>query len=807
MINAYRSLSRVIITCGLWWETTIGLPADRYLACLEDGSLLTAEEIRDWNEPDATPTFAGHPLFDATRPVLWWCDQLADPLGEPTAYVELRGGDRLAGEVLGYLSGSENAWEPHPRAWLVRVSGDAGPPDTPGPYLVRVRTDAVHRIVLSPSSGRGSMETREGGWLQLRDGATFGFTNWRWQDGRMSLLTRSGLKTVPWSEVHQVVFPDVDPWQHYGWELQQTQLGSMDRLMQWWTQEGHRLTVTSLTARYRHWGDKQRPEAWLHVLQPSWALDPLWIRFRSTIRWLSWSSNEPPLTRFGRGNIERESVLSGSWLVMQDLSLTGGPLLAGKQRCGWGWSAFATTRWNFPIPPEASALKLRVGLDPTMQDGGCVQFRIRVDNSQIWESGILTGRDNSWLGGWISLPPAESSSASFRTLQIEADMVKQPPRDEWDPLDIRDLVCVGDVQVRLAPQFRERLASQQLTQHSPQGVINWQPAVTTFPAWDETDPRRPRCKTLLRFDAPATWHDFHSPTESVHWLGLAVCRWPSHPAVKLRVTINQQEGADFDVPVRQGPLDPDPLVIPLPESSHGYDISITVLPSELPGWLEWRGIVLQHHRPGIVMLFDEPAPSSLQLAFDGSPADSQPVSSAPTASFHGATQLALKGHRVVRLNVSTPWPWTIRELPALGEYRYLIWAWRGEQLDALRLGVIPEPQEATQQQGYEMVLGSGSRPRSRHEARGWRYGYRYEVGSPAMSEMSITPLRLDRKISTEWKLEVRDLFADFGPCLLYGVECQTVGSGQGMFDAIYLARTPRDVEWLRQILMNARRMP
>lgn len=111
------------------------------------------------------------------------------------------------------------------------------------------------------------------------------------------------------------------------------------------------------------------------------------------------------------------------------------------------------------------------------------------------------------------------------------------------------------------------------------------------------------------------------------------------------------------------------------------------------------------------------------------------------------------------------WAFPIKEKPGLGEYRYLRFAWKKVGGQTI------------------MVQLHGN------EARSW--GQRYVVGVPNVDWTSTT---IGAKIPTEWRVETRDLFKDFGEFTIHGLALSPLDGDYGLFDHFYLARSVADLD-------------
>jgi hypothetical protein len=142
----------------------------------------------------------------------------------------------------------------------------------------------------------------------------------------------------------------------------------------------------------------------------------------------------------------------------------------------------------------------------------------------------------------------------------------------------------------------------------------------------------------------------------------------------------------------------------------------------------------------------------------------------------------------------------------LGQFHFIAFAWRGEGTSGLSLQLGHDgrfgARIADALIGRPVMARPNRSGRSRKlEDRGLRYGYAYDAGG--YQPLSGSPLRLNRDVPADWKLETRDLYGDFGPMILTGFAVQCHERGAGWFDHLYLARTPQDLDYVRTLLLSA----
>jgi hypothetical protein len=93
-----------------------------------------------------------------------------------------------------------------------------------------------------------------------------------------------------------------------------------------------------------------------------------------------------PLVRWGVLNTRqtRGEILLHS-------SAVGTPLAFGKERCGDGIGAHATSFIEYPLDGQFSAFEVTVGVDGSTDGRGSVVFRVYVDGKEKVTSGLMTG--------------------------------------------------------------------------------------------------------------------------------------------------------------------------------------------------------------------------------------------------------------------------------------------------------------------------------------------------------------------------------------------------------------------------------
>ncbi len=780
------------------WLISGASAADRWEARLADGQILTATEIANWNEPAATPSFAGRSLLETGNPFVSLLDRQARWLPAEAA-IEFFGGDRLSGEILSFHPDSETAYEAVAAHFLIKPLAELSQPDHSQNTLVRASTRWVRRIIRERVT-----DHYQPGTVWLPGGGQVAFRSLRWRADGITLLTTAGLRTFSFADVAEIHCLAQDDWQCYAEQLATLTPDLQSRLVQVETIDGSRLTTSLERFQARHWGDRKRNESWLQLIQPAWAIDALWVRFPAIAAWRWFAADEPPLSLGLPTAVHRETLFGASWNWKADRNVLGELLIAGDQPFTRGFGVHGSTALTFNLPPYATGFRSACGLDRAAGSGGSVRMFVRGPQDQkLFETPPLIGATQRIDTGWLSFDSPENQSA---TIQLGCDMLRDNAPAGSDPFDIRDIADWAEPVVRF-DRARLLAAVRGHTASSVPGITGWKltsPAVEPLQTrnWlDETDHRSVKYRTLWTTSRP--WLLLQRTlkvTARDRWLSVIVSRFDSisrPTAFQLRV--DGVSAGEFEIPLRQGPIDPQPVSVPLPP---GNDRQVQVelilySPSgaQPASWWDLRGIVSSAELPGIKVLFDEGQPAWLTPLPAGTAIDTE-------QAFSGSSSLRLDGSQVLvpeAAELTTP----ISDLPRLGEFRLFTFAWKGRQTPGMQVALAHDGRlGAAIAEGLGLEVGPNGAVRNRSrlqrlEERGLKYGFRYDMGKEP-AQASPAPLRIARAVSEEWKFEVRDLISDFGTLRLtgFGLECQA--PGQGWFDAIALVRTPQDAEVLRQ---------
>lgn len=794
---------RVCLIAALLFAVEAVAAAERYTAMFSDGQRVEEAEVREWVEATSQPKIGGKAIFDAAAPARWIIDRQQPPGAEASMFVEFFGGDRLAGEVTSFRPDSGNPYEHLPAHLVVKPVLDVQPPDVPLLTEVRVTTEWVRRVVWQ----RVANEDYRPGTVWLRNGGMLSYRTLRWGDGAVTLLTNDGLKELSFVELGEVHLPKLDPWSCYYEQLAALTPQLKSRLMQLDTTDGSRWTTSTERFQARHHGDRNRPEQWYQLLQPAWSLDPVWLRYRTVRAWRFFAPTDVPLSNFQPIEVRQTSVFGSGWRWRTNQNVQQGPLQSASQEFGWGFGVQASCDLTFEWPEAARAWRTQFGLDRTAGSGGFAKLAFLVGNGQT------TGPQPNLLGsqsvgdtGWLTLPTLPSDQ---RRLTLHADMAHEDRPPGADPFDIRDAVNWYEPEIRLDPAL---LAAEVAARAGARlnGLHGWTVSPSDARALkvanvvDAINPRDPQYRLVTR-----TADRFYIASRKVkigsqhRWLSVVASRFQENTSPTfVQIKVDGRSLGEFEVPLRTALSDPDPILVPIHElQGRTVNVELIVFGTDEKSLVDWRGFALTADRPGVLPIFeDDPKFASLLNRGVGTISLDEEKPYSGKASLR-VTPDAGDNAQIPGLDA------TIADQPKLGQYRYILFAWKQATGTRLQLQFANDGRlgEGIVQnlRGAERLRGKpaeGRRGERSPEDRGLRHGYAYDAGNQRQAAGS--PLRLNGAMPQEWQPLQRDLFGDFGSFSLTGLSLGCIDGEAAWFDHIYLARTPQDMEFARTYLVN-----
>lgn len=778
--------------------------AERYAAMFSDGGRVEEAEVREWFEPASVPKVGGRALFDGAVPARWVIDRQQPPTTDPEAFVEFFGGDRLAGEVVSFRPESSLTFEQQPAHLVVQPLSDVQPPDDPQSGEVRVTTEWLRRVVWQ----RVAREEYRPGTVWLRNGGMLTYRSLRWADGAVTLLTNEGLKELSFAELGEVHLPQQDAWSCYFDQLATLSPQLKSRLIQLDATDGSRWTTSTERFQARHHGDRNRPEQWLQLLQPAWSLDPVWLRYRTVRAWRFFAPTDVPLSNFAPVEVVQSSIFGSGWKWQTNQSVQRGLLQSFRHEYGWGFGVQASCNLTFEYPEIATALHAFYGIDISAGSGGCVSPAIVLASGQtLSEQRFLTTSHHVVDSGWHSLP---KGTAEQRRFSLRAEMAHDGRPAGADPFDIRDAVNWYEPEVKLDPTALEAEVSARVAARL-QGLAGWSlsPAdartLKLASVLDVLVPRDPEFRLVARSTERFVIASRKLKVGSQHrWLSLAVSRFPENTSPTfVQLKVEGRSLGEFEVPLRNTPSDPDPILVPIHEhQGRTVNVELVVFGTDEKSLVDWRGCALTSDRPGVLTIFeDDPKFATLLHRGVGSVTadDVQPYSGKSSVR---VTPDAGDNAQLPGLEVS------IADQPHLGQYRYIVFAWKQPTGTRLQLQFANDGRlgELITQQLLRADRLKGKpfrRPRGLVGAtddRGLRHGYAYDAGSKPQSAGS--SLRLNGAMPKDWQAIARDLYGDFGSFTMTGLAVDCTDGEAAWLDHVYLARTPPDMEFVRTYLVN-----
>ena len=432
------------------------LPA--FTCSFTDGSWYSGSQLSNWNKPDREPTLDGKKLFDTKKQIVWIKNNHIERQADPISYLEFYGGDILPGRVVDQvLLGGRNE-----SALVVLPSFSFSLPSS-DQKNIRVKESWVKRIVSDSGQGYSRLETNT---IRTRKGDNSKFRSLRWQEGGVEALTESGLKRVELDDLSEIHYSPKDPWEVYIDLLAGLAPGDQERIFQIVTSTGLRLT--SSTDRFlpeSRGGNSNEENNWFHLVQPTWSLDPIWVRHVEIYKRNYFEPNQPPLSYFEAESVHYRHPLGTIFPYKIDKNVLGGVLQSKNQDYGWGLGVHAETSITYSFPKEVVAFQSGFTLDPVVGNGGCVQVLI-LDGlgKKLYQSPILVGSQTSYSTGWIQFP----ASRATKKLTLVCDAVAEENRPSGaDPLDIRDHLNWLEPTVKLDPYLLKKKIRSRLENFVP----------------------------------------------------------------------------------------------------------------------------------------------------------------------------------------------------------------------------------------------------------------------------------------------------------------------------------------------------
>jgi S1-C subfamily serine protease len=754
----------------------------RYSARFANGERFEGDDLTDWHKPAGDPKLNGRRLLDPANPLRWLVNRSLPLPTHPQQFVETFSGDRIPGTVTSYSTGDTSFHEQLPPHFLVQqpTPGRAGPANVDAPY--RVAAKWIRRIVWDR---RREYQYRPQS-VFLRDGGRLHFRVARYSDSAVTLLLDEGTRTVRYSEIAEMHFPERNAWELYLDEL--ALLAAVDttppsgpaalsRLMQVETTHGLVATTSLARLRPRTNADPKLIDRWLHGIQPAWSLDTIWIRHGDIRVRRLFATNEVPLSRLFPVSSSHVSALGGSpWPAQVNTNARGGPLRCRDGDYGWGFGVHATSELRFALWPLVSAFRTGIGLDRLAGKGGCIRARIihLPTNQPNHQTAFLTGASQVIEMGWLPITVTTDTPHEL-VLQVDLAHTGRPPGA--DPLDIRDIANWVDPMLQLDPQRLAQAIEQRLTTQVP-AWRDWRAVGATaatcrrmprFTEWVEPYGRFE--EAVVAVEQPLILSQHRKLRSNDRWLVINATRSQNgENAPRLQVRIQGEMVAEAEFPLRdKSHRVMQPIVVSLanhPSPEKPVEIELWQLPGSLEVPIQWHSIHFSDQHPALYRLFEDDVTLVTASATDP-PSQGTPIN---PATFLDAEQ-AHSGSHALRVSVENPLTLRlpkaipIRERPQPGQYRFMLFAFRKDG-------------------GKLAAEIRSTNPSSLH---------RYEAGPDAPLQPEIKHV-WKKALPDEWVSIPRDLFGDFGEFDLQELTLSVADGQPALFDHIYLARTQDDFQ-------------
>jgi hypothetical protein len=210
---------RLVPLCLVILVTCFASAADqpgRYVAGLSNGRRVEGHRLST-RQMSSAARLDGKLIAQGKLKLRWLIDRSLprfDTNKAENGFVELVGGDRLPGRVVGLVDGMLR----------VRITQSYGLPRTPydtspAPVEIRVRSGEVRRIAMKPTN-----RPYQPGMLLENDGRRSDFRGVRFGDASVRLLLKSGIRNVAWHDIAELHLPRQDDGEAY-----YRQLAAMDK--------------------------------------------------------------------------------------------------------------------------------------------------------------------------------------------------------------------------------------------------------------------------------------------------------------------------------------------------------------------------------------------------------------------------------------------------------------------------------------------------------------------------------------------------------------------------------------------------
>ncbi len=413
----------------------------RYWALMRHGRQITGDVLRF--EIDGRITLDDRELTDKQNPVRVLCDTvLASRLKVP--FIELTNGDILPGRVESWVAADEAAATPE---CLLVVPTEPVQSRALRTARIRARVNAVERIVFCGPAGRRLSPGR----IAFKNGRHATARSIRWSAHGIKALTKSGIVSAHFDELAEICLPGRDRMAGVLHDAILANNSTDDGIVRIRTVEGAQLTFPRAMVA----GRQREPGTGFPFVQPGWAMNAITVISDRIVFHTYRQAGEIPLSLLPVDEVREKSGVH-AWHWQRNRNVLGTKLHSGRMATDLGFGTHSYSEIAFDLPPGAKAFDTFVGLDRSVDDGGCVEckiFRDEITGSPLWKSGFLQGSREPVRVGSFGI-------AGAKRLVLVTDFGHKGRPAEADPFDIRDHVdwLLPQVNVNLgnaAPELAE----------------------------------------------------------------------------------------------------------------------------------------------------------------------------------------------------------------------------------------------------------------------------------------------------------------------------------------------------------------
>lgn len=580
---------KILLLGVLAFATQLSASEPRYTLFWADGSRSVTPEIENWGAANWKPSLGRRLIFDSKNPARLILDNNLPRRRLRAPYIELQSGDRLAGRVTEYRDADEALGLP--AHFLIEPALTLGLPEVFTRAQVRIRADAVRRVIAQPHS----LKSNASNWLRTVDGASESFRSWRWRSDGVDVLSRSGIKHVQFHELAAIAVDCGNTWEAWLRQLAILSPAIDSPLIRMELENGSQLT-TSLERLLPLTLGGEGADYWFHVCQPAWSLDLLAVPYRQVRLRAILRPIETPLSALDPVASRGQGIVSSfPSQPHTNENLAGEGLHGGGREYGWGIAVHAPYELAFDLPPTARSFRTHLGLDSSVGDGGCARGVIQLNGKLLFASPLLIGSDRA----------VDSSSLQVGAgrLSLVADAaVKERPINA-DPFDIRDdLNWLEPVVEHRAGELRRDVERQFPLVHP--ALAGWTPDSDNAGNWwlvnrlDQADASGAGFRQVIALEGPVTLSRSLASASLTNTIYLTLGRSIASEETTMDLWVGSKQVLRETVPRHKASLEPLRIAIPLTDvKAKSVLLTVRLTPSRKSALIDWRGLSDEHGKP------------------------------------------------------------------------------------------------------------------------------------------------------------------------------------------------------------------